>query len=146
MGFALAYFNQEGLPDKLSNIPLEYFEKAIGYLQSLDEVEKDRIGVLGASRGENYPCFLVLHTRKSNALSHMLEVELCGMQWIRVAIHGRMEECLYLIPWLMPIPNPVPGFGKILLPVFRHDGHLFEEYNGAGVGKWKRCNHSGRTY
>lgn len=49
--FALAYFKAEGLPDALSEIPLEYFETGIEYLQRLPEVDADRIAVLGASRG-----------------------------------------------------------------------------------------------
>ena len=48
---ALAYFEAEGLPETLSNIPLEYFDTGIEYLQGLPEVDADRIAVLGASRG-----------------------------------------------------------------------------------------------
>ena len=48
---ALAYFGVPPLPEALSEIPLEYFETAIGWLKSQEVVNEDRIGVLGTSRG-----------------------------------------------------------------------------------------------
>ena len=48
---ALAYFNAEGLPPFLQNIPLEYFATAVDWLKSQPSVDPDRIGVLGTSRG-----------------------------------------------------------------------------------------------
>ena len=47
----LAYFDEPGLPSTLSHIPLEYFTKAIGWLNARPEVVADHIGVLGTSRG-----------------------------------------------------------------------------------------------
>ncbi len=46
---ALAHFGYEGRPDELTNIPLEYFETAIKWLQA--ETGVDRVGLLGDSRG-----------------------------------------------------------------------------------------------
>ena len=48
---ALAYFNAEGLPPQLQNIPLEYFATAIEWMKSQPAVDATRIGVLGTSRG-----------------------------------------------------------------------------------------------
>jgi dienelactone hydrolase len=48
---ALAYFNAEGLPPLLQNIPLEYFETAVEWLKSQPYADPTRIGVLGTSRG-----------------------------------------------------------------------------------------------
>jgi dienelactone hydrolase len=48
---ALAYFGVEGLPGMLSNIPLEYFGRAITWLAAQPSVDPNRIGVIGASRG-----------------------------------------------------------------------------------------------
>ncbi|HEX6976423.1 MAG TPA: acyl-CoA thioester hydrolase/BAAT C-terminal domain-containing protein [Vicinamibacterales bacterium] len=48
---ALAYFNAEGLPPLLQNIPLEYFATAVDWLKSQPFVDPQRIGVLGTSRG-----------------------------------------------------------------------------------------------
>jgi dienelactone hydrolase len=48
---ALAYFGVESLPRALVNIPLEYFETAIQWLQARPGVRGDSLGVVGASRG-----------------------------------------------------------------------------------------------
>jgi dienelactone hydrolase len=50
-GFALAYFNYEDLPQELVEIPLEYFETAIGWLQRQPRLDGERIAVSGTSRG-----------------------------------------------------------------------------------------------
>ena len=53
-GFAvitLAYFNYATLPKVMDNIPLEYFGKAIRYLQSRPEIDGDKIGIVGISFG-----------------------------------------------------------------------------------------------
>jgi len=51
ISLALAYFGAEPLPKTLTNIPLEYFQKAIHFLQQQEGVDPNRIGVIGASRG-----------------------------------------------------------------------------------------------
>jgi dienelactone hydrolase len=48
---ALGYFNAEGLPPLLQNIPLEYFATAVDWLKAQPLVDPARIGVLGTSRG-----------------------------------------------------------------------------------------------
>ena len=47
----LGYFNAEGLPPLLQNIPLEYFATAVEWLKSQPSVDATRVGVLGTSRG-----------------------------------------------------------------------------------------------
>lgn len=51
VALGLAYFNAPGVPKDLANIPIEYFESAIKYLQGRIEVKSDQIAVLGVSRG-----------------------------------------------------------------------------------------------
>jgi dienelactone hydrolase len=48
---ALAYFGVEGLPPKLSMIPLEYFKTALDWLSGQPAVDPRRIGIFGGSRG-----------------------------------------------------------------------------------------------
>ena len=47
----LYYYGRPGLPNELDLIPLEYFEKAIAWLQSQDGVAGDRLGAMGWSAG-----------------------------------------------------------------------------------------------
>jgi len=48
---ALAYFAMDGLPRDLVEIPLEYFKRAIDWLQAHPSVDPARVGILGHSRG-----------------------------------------------------------------------------------------------
>lgn len=48
---ALAYFGVDGLPSQLSMIPLEYFGRALRWMQTQPEVDGARIAVAGASKG-----------------------------------------------------------------------------------------------
>mgnify|MGYP005848648497 CR=1 FL=1 len=48
---ALAYSGIEKLPRQINKIPLEYFESAILWLQSREMVAKEKIGVMGTSKG-----------------------------------------------------------------------------------------------
>ena len=48
---ALAYFNEEGLPDHLAQIPLEYVDRALDYLIRQPEIDPDRLGIVGYSKG-----------------------------------------------------------------------------------------------
>lgn len=47
----LAYFNYEDLPEDLVNIPLEYFDEGLTWLQKQDGVATGRLAVIGTSRG-----------------------------------------------------------------------------------------------
>src|SRR4051812_4031490 len=51
VGFALAYFGLPGLPRRLVDIPLEYFETALGWILCHPAVAGEPVGVLGRSRG-----------------------------------------------------------------------------------------------
>jgi dienelactone hydrolase len=48
---AVAYFAMESLPERLVNIPLEYFETALAWLAAQPAVADGRAGVIGTSRG-----------------------------------------------------------------------------------------------
>ena len=50
VGLSLPFYRQEGLPELMEEIPLEYFEKAIDWLREQPEVNPDEIIVMGASR------------------------------------------------------------------------------------------------
>lgn len=58
---AVAYFGEPGLPQNLSAIPLEYFERALGWLAAQPGVDPARIVVLGGSRGSEAAELLGVH-------------------------------------------------------------------------------------
>ena len=47
----LAYFKAEGLPRMLEEIPLEYFGRALRWLQDHPRIDSSRIGAFGPSKG-----------------------------------------------------------------------------------------------
>ena len=60
-GFAalsLAYFAMEGLPCRLEEIPIEYFEKAFAWLENHPTISFDRIALWGVSRGSELSLLL----------------------------------------------------------------------------------------
>jgi dienelactone hydrolase len=48
---ALAYFDYEDLPKQMVEVPLEYFETGLQWLQRQESVQGDRLAVIGGSRG-----------------------------------------------------------------------------------------------
>lgn len=48
---ALGYFGTEGLPKFLENIPLEYFSKAIEWIQDQRSLDANHLAIMGVSRG-----------------------------------------------------------------------------------------------
>jgi acetyl esterase/lipase len=48
---ALAYFNYDGLPPNLVDVPLEYFESAFEWMEDQDSVIRGKMALSGASRG-----------------------------------------------------------------------------------------------
>lgn len=61
---ALAYFAEQGLPQTLENVPLEYFDKAVDWLRRQPGIDPDAIGVMGGSRGSE--AALLLASRNSH--------------------------------------------------------------------------------
>ena len=49
--FAVAYFHYEDLPSQLEAIPLEYFQRALGWIAARPETSGQKIAVMGTSRG-----------------------------------------------------------------------------------------------
>ncbi|WP_177168870.1 acyl-CoA thioester hydrolase/BAAT C-terminal domain-containing protein [Thalassotalea agarivorans] len=48
---AVAYFGVQGLPQQLANIDLNYFEKAFEYVVSKKGISREKIALMGISRG-----------------------------------------------------------------------------------------------
>lgn len=64
VALALAYFGMEGLPENLERIPLEYFDEAVDYLAGHRQVDADRLGVVGVSKGGELALLLASRTPK----------------------------------------------------------------------------------
>lgn len=58
---ALTYFRAPGLPQSLSQVPLEYFGRALSWLSRQPEVDPHRIMVQGVSRGSEAALLLGVH-------------------------------------------------------------------------------------
>ncbi len=58
---ALAYFRENDLPSTLTNIPLEYFVKAIHLLDSQPGIDQQKLMVFGVSRGSEAALLLGAH-------------------------------------------------------------------------------------
>ncbi len=58
---ALAYFNEPGLPHTLTDIPLEYFTKALSVLRAQPGVDPKHVLVFGVSRGGELALILGSH-------------------------------------------------------------------------------------
>lgn len=48
---ALVYIGQDGLPQQLEHIPLEYFGRALSWMQGVPQIARGTLGVMGTARG-----------------------------------------------------------------------------------------------
>jgi len=79
----LAYFAEPGLPPELTDIPLEYFATALDVLAARPDVDPERIGVIGGSRGGE----LVLMLGRYFPAVHAVVAEVpSGVRWGSVDI------------------------------------------------------------
>jgi hypothetical protein len=108
---ALAYFGIPPLPTWLHRIPLEYFEAALGWLAAQPEIDAQRIGVLGVSRGAELALLLAT---KFPAIHAVAAYAPSSVAW---AAGGRDKVTGEIIPsWTwqaLPVPfapMPLRGF------------------------------------
>lgn len=88
---ALAYFGADDLPERLADIPLEYFGRAIGWFKGREAVRGDRIGVVGghlSGWGTRTPPRLLLPGPQGGG-------ELCGQRG-RGPLSRRRRACVDL--------------------------------------------------
>lgn len=112
---SLAYFAAENVPERLGNIPLEYFERAIRWLAAQPTVDSTRLAVYGTSRGGELALILgatypQLRAVVANLPSH-------------VAWPGMLVDSLYTPAWTLH-GKPLPYMNTPALPgdVARHAG------------------------
>ena len=99
---ALAYFGIPPLPAWLHRIPLEYFEAALGWLAAQPEIDAQRIGVLGISRGAELALLLAT---KFPAIHAVAAYAPSNVAW---AAGGRDKATGEIIPSWTWQGSPVP--------------------------------------
>jgi len=99
---ALAYFGMAPLPTWLHRIPLEYFEAALAWLSAQPEIDSQRTGILGISRGAELALLLGATFPQFRAL---IAYAPSSVAW---AASGRDKATGELIPCWTWRGNPVP--------------------------------------
>ncbi|MHB8450283.1 MAG: acyl-CoA thioester hydrolase/BAAT C-terminal domain-containing protein, partial [Mycobacteriales bacterium] len=135
----LAYFGEPGLPSTLSNIPLEYFVRALTWLGHQPGVDPHRIFVLSASRGSEAALLLAAYfpTLVHGVIASVpSDVSICsypscaGPAW---TLHGRP------LPFTRQGDNPYPSDNPgAVIPVERIQGPILLDCGGADL-VWSSC-------
>lgn len=118
----LAYFGLPGLPQSLQLIPVEYFERAVAWLQKQPHVDARRIGIMGTSVGGEAALLVASH---DPSITAVIAAVPSGIVWQGIG------------PWGMR--NPASSFslhGRPLpdLPYrVAESGTVFDRYAG-GLG------------
>ncbi len=127
---ALAYFGERGLPRDLKNIPLEYFEKALGWLAKQPGVDARHLVTFGGSRGGEAALLLgsiyskLVHAVVAYSPSSVVYPGLPsgGHAWL---LHGK------------PLPSASPhdpfGTPAAVIPVERINGPIFLVAGGSDL-------------
>lgn len=136
---ALAYFKEPGLPQSLENIPLEYFERALRWLDRQAQVDTRHVAVLGVSRGSEAA---LLSGAYFPGLVHAViamvpsDAAICsypgclGPAW---TLRGRA------IPYTRQFDNPQPtDQPAAIIPVQRIHGPIFLAC-GTADQTWSSC-------
>jgi dienelactone hydrolase len=139
---AVAYFGEPGLPRTLSRIPLEYFERALAWLDRRPEVDPRSTAVLGISRGSEAALLLGLHDpAQVHAVIASVPSDAAncsyptcgGPAW---TLHGRPVP--YTHEWDDPLPTDNP---KALFPVERIAAPILLICGGDDQ-RWVSCQYS----
>jgi uncharacterized protein len=115
---ALAYFKEKGLPQSLQLIPLEYFDKAIEWLETNKLAHADRVVVAGASRGAELALLLASTNPK---IKGVIALSPSSVVW-----NGMPQE-LPIVPcssWTLggkPVPFMPYDSTKAAAPADMHD-------------------------
>ncbi|MGD0425163.1 MAG: acyl-CoA thioesterase/bile acid-CoA:amino acid N-acyltransferase family protein [Candidatus Acidiferrales bacterium] len=100
---ALAYFGMAPLPTWLHRIPLEYFEAALSWLHAQPEIDSQRTGILGVSRGAELA--LLLGSTFPQRIGAIVAYAPSSVAW---AASGREKATGEIIPCWTWRGKPVP--------------------------------------
>ena len=99
---ALAYWGEQGLPASLENIPLEYFDRAIEWLQKQPQVARGGVGMLGWSRGTEAA---LLTASRNPAVHAVVAVAPSGAVWKGLHPDGNRAPLPAWTVQGMPLPS-----------------------------------------
>jgi dienelactone hydrolase len=135
----VAYFGLPGLPSTLSDIPLEYFARALRWLARQPGVDPGKIAVLGVSRGSEAAQLLGVHYP---GLVHAViasvpsDAAVCSVPGCRTAAWTLDGKPLpYTADFGNPAPTDVPA---AVIPDQRIDGPVFLDC-GEADRTWPSC-------
>lgn len=110
---SLAYFNFETLPKTMVELPLEYFGKAIDWIQKQEYVQKDKLAVLGTSRGGELALLLgVIYPQIKAVVAYVPSHVVWGGAPFRSAWSYQGKP----VPFMSKLPD-----GRIAHELMRHD-------------------------
>jgi dienelactone hydrolase len=135
----VAYFKEPGLPQTLSDIPLEYFARALTWLARQPGVDPARIAVLGVSRGSEAAQLLgvyypgLVHAVIASVPSNSAICSYPGCTGPAWTLHGRA------LPYTRQFDNPSPTDAPAaVIPDQRIRGPVFLDC-GSADATWVSC-------
>lgn len=67
--FSVAYFGGKPLTEELSQVPLEFFDRVVAYLETYPAVDTNRMGIYGYSKGGELALLLASRTERVRAVA-----------------------------------------------------------------------------
>jgi dienelactone hydrolase len=135
----VAYFKEPGLPQTLSDIPLEYFAKALTWLAHQPGVDPSAIAVLGISRGSEAAQLLgvyypnLVHAVIASVPSNAAICSYPGCTGPAWTLHGQA------LPYTSEFDNPSPADNPAaVIPDQRIQGPVFLDC-GEADQTWTSC-------
>jgi len=106
VALAPAYFGEEGLSKDLVNVPVEIVKKGLDFLKSLPDVDPERIGLLGVSKGAELALLAASCYREIKAVvayvpSHVVWAGLRGFMGTNESSWTYEGEPLAFVPFVM---------------------------------------------
>jgi dienelactone hydrolase len=140
---ALAYFKEPGLPPILKNIPLEYFARALRWLDTQPQVDPNHVLVLGVSRGSEAALLTAVHYPQlvhgviaSVPSDVALGCDTCSTFAPAWTFDGKP------VPWTDQFDNPAPTDNPAaVIPVERIHGPMFLDCAGEDE-TWVSCTYA----
>lgn len=136
---ALAYFGEPGLPQSLSEIPLDYFAAALRWLRDQPGVDPARLVVQGVSRGSEAALLLgayypeLVHSVVALVPSNVAVCSFPGCAGPAWTLHG------VPLPYTRQFNDPHPTDDpRAVIPVERIQGPIFLDCGGADT-VWVSC-------